>query len=409
MKRIVFAWELGKATGHTAQLVALAKEFHRRHWDVVFVLRNPESLTAMPVGFEYRLLPAPYKPVLAKPGQSIIQPLLFSDDLLPAGYGEPELLASLLLSWRDTLALLEPDVVVCQAAPPALLAARQLSLVRVNFGRGYDVPPLCRPMPALRYWESVSLQQRQDREDVVMRNINTAMTLLGWAEVPDFASVLEADLRFCCDFPELSHYPTDLDDRKRLHTGPLLFLEQGESVTWRATSGRRILVQMQAYMTVLPNCLKALRQMPDEWDIIVVCPGLPEGLTTRINRPNLRVYGHALRFSSLLPDCNLLINYASAGMVHAAALHGIPLLMFPTHIEQNMVARAVVRTGMGISLGIDAASDDIVVGIRKLLTDTQYLRCAQSLASKYAGHDTDKLAARLADQIGDQVAQSRAP
>ncbi|MFM1896996.1 MAG: hypothetical protein RLZZ385_2070, partial [Pseudomonadota bacterium] len=223
MKRILFAWELGKATGHVSQLLSLGREFARRGWEVEFLLRNPAALTSLQPDYSHRLLQAPYAPTVplaADDARALAHPLLYSDDLLANGYGDAGSLAALLRQWRDHFENVEPTVVVCQSAPTALLAAMDLPMLRVNLGRGYDVPPLAIPMPTLRYWEPVTLAQRQQREDIIMDVINGARYRLHLPRLESFASILEAHLSLRCDFPELSHYPPDPQNIEPDHLGP---------------------------------------------------------------------------------------------------------------------------------------------------------------------------------------------
>lgn len=291
---------MGKATGHVTQLVDLARAFQRRGWDVRFALRNPDALWTLAPELAAGVLPAPFHQPTAEETLSGPTPLLYFDELLGCGWETEAQLTRLVQGWQAIFDATAPTVLVSQAAPTALLAARGRDILTVNLGRGYDVPPLNTPMWPLAYWKSVTLADRQAREDVAVASVNALLRQQGLAPVPDFATVLRADLSLRCDFAELSHYPPDYHPEPDAHLGPFYRLDQGEEVHWLAGFRYRVLVYLQGYMPGTLPTLLALHRLPTDHDVVFVCPGMPPHIIARLTKPNIRLYGSAVRFDALL-------------------------------------------------------------------------------------------------------------
>src|SRR5688572_17342915 len=93
--------------------------------------------------------PAPRLPVAEPPDPS---PLNLSHILLNLGFGNAAALAGALAGWKSLIRVLQPDAIVCDYAPTALLAGRAAGLPCLAVGSGFSLPPVADPMPSLRSW-----------------------------------------------------------------------------------------------------------------------------------------------------------------------------------------------------------------------------------------------------------------
>ena len=399
--RVLFAWEVGKNYGHVTQIVDVAKVLAEQGAEIFMALQRPEALKNFAGDLEYRLLQAPYHPVgPPKPGERRTVPLCYPDDLLPCGYDDPDEIAALIQCWRSLYELAQPDVLVAQAAPTALLAARGMKFKTAALGRSYDMPPLTAPMPSLRYWEDTDKKTIVEHEARVLKNINEALSSLKLLRLKKFSEMLEVDAEFLCTFEELDHYPS----RKGAnYCGPFVKTDSGAKLDWNKGARKRIFAYIRLGTPAFAPAVNALLRLPADHDVIIAAPGIAAETVKKASKPNVRFADGPVRLDRLMKDCDLAVNHASAGICCALALAGVPMLMFPNHIEQLMFARAVGRAGLGRGMIGKLSENDILKTIGHILTEPQYKARAAALAKKYDDFDTGSLAERIAGDIAALV------
>ncbi|NJM35621.1 MAG: hypothetical protein HC850_14020 [Rhodomicrobium sp.] len=144
MKVALFANEAGGGLGHIGRLAALAAEMKRRGWRTVLSmvrLRYTERFTA---AFD-SILPAPGWP--GTMGEKWFRVLLgpkirassYAGILTGFGGGDPRAVAIQLRSWDGMFRLIEPDAVIGDYAPGAMIAAAG-RLPSIAVGSGFTVP-----------------------------------------------------------------------------------------------------------------------------------------------------------------------------------------------------------------------------------------------------------------------------
>src|SRR5690606_26061110 len=107
--------------------------------------------------------------------------------------------------WRGVMDLAEPDLVLADYAPTALLAAAYLGIPRLSIGNGFAVPPQRSPWPSIRPDANVSPSRLSAVEGQLDRQVAQAHNCLGWR-----ASLRVRELFSPVDlldtFAELDHY-----------------------------------------------------------------------------------------------------------------------------------------------------------------------------------------------------------
>jgi len=398
--RVLFAWEMGRNFGHVAEVASVATLLARDGAEVFLALQNPGAALAFVGDARIRLLQAPFR-APRRPAPDF-RPLAYPDELLSCGYESAASLVPLLLCWRSLFELVRPDLLVAEAAPTALLAARGMGFARAMLGNGYDIPPPLRPLPALRYWEKPDSDELQRRERAVTATINQALTQLGMARIDALADLLDCEKTFLCTFPELDHYghrPATVYYRNNHNA------TSGVAVDWSGGAKRRIFAYLRPDAPVFGACLQALAQLPPGHDAIVAAPGLASADCERLGSARMRVLNQPVRLAGLLARCDLGLNHASFGVCSLLAAHGVPSLMFPQHVEQLMLARAMLKAELGLAMVPQADARQIGAAIGRLLTEGRFRQSAHAFAQRHAAErdDPEPVAEQIARELRELV------
>lgn len=395
--RVLFAWEMGRNFGHITQILPVAEALARRGLKVDLALRNPAAMSQFGGSTDFRVVQAPYRsPGKPQPGEAPPPVLLYSDDLLHCGYNDASSLATLMSEWESLFEQLQPDVIVAQAAPTALLVSHGKKYRRFTLGRGYDIPPATSPQRPLRHWETGDPLELASREARILSTINAALQIRGREPLTTFCDFLKVEKTFLCALKETDHYP----DRGRVpYYGSPATSDSGTELMWAPGAVQRIFAYIRPEKKVSIPVIQALLRLPANIDIIVAAPGVNDSVLKGLKRPGVRIISGPVRLDPLLPHCDLLISHASSGICNTALRAGIPLLMFPNHIEQLMQARAIARQGAGLGVAGGMSPDGVLQAIGRVLREPHFRNAARAIQEKYRDLDPDQVADRIAAEI----------
>uniref|UniRef100_UPI0025BD6080 hypothetical protein n=1 Tax=Aquabacterium sp. TaxID=1872578 RepID=UPI0025BD6080 len=209
MAKIVLAWENGGGMGHAGRLSEMARALLARGHDVTLAWREPRLVPVLlPDLIAHASLHVAHVPVcqIAPDHPALPRPVRNQADLLLcAGYFDPALVTPALSFWLDLLRTLQPDVLVADHAPAALLAAAsQPGLRTAQVGTGYFQPPRTEPWPSLRFWEP----QPPDpaHADTALQTVRAAQAACGLPPLGALVDLLDTDLDLLLNWPELLPY-----------------------------------------------------------------------------------------------------------------------------------------------------------------------------------------------------------
>lgn len=398
--RALFTWELGNNIGHLTHIMNVSKKLSEQGWEIFFALKNPIALKNFNIEFPYKVLQAPHQP----PAQVSSEPLTYAEDLIGCGYENTENLKALIKCWLDIFDIVNPDAIISEASPTALLAGKACGLTTFSFGSGFNVPPLTTPMQSLQHWENYTSAFLLERETKILSNINAALKELGFSGFCSVADALECNKRFICTVTELDHYPSKHRDRSRTeYFGPFFKTDVGKEYKWKKDKLKRIFVYLQPHSHAFQACLDALCKLPANYDSIIAAPGLPQEMSDKLDNSNLRISNEIVKLDTLLENCDLAITHGSQGITSAFVLHGIPVLMCPNHIEQLMFAKAVDNIDVGQIASLPYASDDIEKRIKDIFGDDEIKKNNVKMSEKYKDYNVEKQAEKIAVEIDTQT------
>ena len=386
--RALLVWELGDNFGHAGLLIRIGEELAAKGVEVYVALQDTLKAAPFLKNQNITLLAAPYGRIHTKPRpEGPPRPVLtYADDVALCGYDRADELASLLRAWHGLFDLVQPDILVADAAPTALIAAQGRPFIKVISGLGYGVPPLETPMPPFRYWEQHDPAVLLEREQQTLAIINQAQTLLGRARFAAFQDAIRTDAQFLTTFKEMDHYKNRTSGN---YIGPFFINDRGLELTWQKDRpAKRIFAYLYPRRKTFAAAFDALRQLKE--DTILIAPGLPQDVIDRCQSPYLRIVTAPVRTDLLTGDADLFISHGGGSTVVQFLLAGVPQLLIPSHIEQMIFANRMQEQTFGLFATAKMTPDQIRGQITTLLTDPSYRTAVQGFAARYADFTPEK-------------------
>jgi UDP:flavonoid glycosyltransferase YjiC (YdhE family) len=405
MARIFLAWEFGGNFGHISGLAPIAAELCRRGHEVIAGLANiqdgPRFLPA-----EVHLLQAPrYQPAKPEKGRKAAnspQPHTYGDLMLMSGYEDIEQLSTLVRSWRALLQLIAPDLVLFESAPTATLAARGLSFVKVGFGSGYSLPPRVNPLPPMLPHLNLPFPELERRERALVGGVNEALAKNGIEPIKSMRDLFELDATLVKSVPELDQYGARSDVE---YVGPSYSLDAGGAVEFPPGSGPCVFLYLRPIQaSTTESVVQDLIRAP--WRAIAVLPTATNEQLQRLHVPHVRASARPARLAKLVKTADLCVCHSAVGTGAAFLFAGVPLVLLPTNLEQEMSAKRVLELGAGV---IPAPREPGGYGalIQRALANPSLRENAQKIAQRYGAEDETTRVRATCDRL-ERALQARA-
>jgi UDP:flavonoid glycosyltransferase YjiC (YdhE family) len=220
------------------------------------------------------------------------------------------------------------------------------------------------------------------------------LTKLGEQPLSALHELFDADEDFLCTFPELDHYPARKGGQ---YCGPVFHAESSGVPAWPEHGTRRICVYIRPDMPSFAVLREALRTLP--YAVLWIAPGADARVMRRHETPRLKFTDKPVDLARAAAAADAAVLYGSHGTTAAMLLAGLPLALFPNHVEQMLVSRNVARLGAGLVRPRAVQLDAVRASITAVVEDARYRRSAMAFASMYASFDprcvADGVAARV--------------
>lgn len=381
MARILIAWEMGEAFGHLARCMQLALGLHARGNDVSLVLKDVRLPTTQGLVHGITVLPAPLTP---SAGVKRSQPINYADVLRMSGFMEAQDIHARLKAWQGILALTQPDALVADYAPTALLAAHIAGIPHLAIGNGFTIPPDVSPWPSIRPWEDIAGEELIRAETQLDYANAQAQKMLGYSK-----AVRMRDLFGTQDildtFAELDHYGARAEGT---YIGGMGNVPQAMRVDWQSQSSRKVLAYLRPSVPGFMTMMQALSRLDAE--VLCIAPGVQPELAKRLATRRLRIALAAIDLPHLLEQADLAVGYGNSGFTTQALLAGIPLLMRPKHVEQALFAGRVEALEAGKLLSGKLDASQAFSALQTLLEEPSYRQAAQTFKSRYQGFSAEQ-------------------
>ena len=395
MARVLFIWEAGADYGHLMRLASLGRELVRRDIAPVFALRDLTHVQTLLGDLPCTVLQSPtWQGVVS----GLPPPLGPAETLLRLGFLHPQALAGMVRAWRALIELVQPDLLVLDFAPTALLATRGLQLPRVLLGDTFALPPRRTPLPPYRWWRPESALRMAESERHALEGANTVLAQWGQPAMARLSDLYEADETLVTAYEEFDQFPGRDAAGERLHYwGALPGLEAGDAPDWPKVDGPRVFAYLKPRARDFDAVLAALKALPVA--VALHAPGMSVAARRQHLAANLRFHARPLRMADVLSQAALGICHAGAGTTQALITAGIPALLLPEHVEQMMTARRAAELGAALVVDHEKPPPNLKRLLQRLLDEAAFTDAARAVQARHAGDDPVQRLQRVVDRL----------
>lgn len=345
MSHILYCWEMGGALGHIVPFSRVAAELIAQGHKVTCVVTDLSHAPRLLEKHGVAWLPAPRLPA----GPQNFRPLNHADIFHGVGYDSPERLYALLTAWRQLLALLRPDRVICEYAPTAGLAAKTMNYPVVCLDTGFYMPPISDPMPPLRENEAAGIELLRASEQRTLGVINQAMKRLHKNELGQFGDLFDHEVWYP-NWCEFNHFGPHSPEK---HLGQIFGDSGGADPVWPKGEGPRAFAYIKPGHVNSEAVLDAA--VAQGYRLLAYLPGFPAHALDRLRQSGRVIVSDTpVRLGELDDGVDIGIWHSPTGSVGRCLDKGMRMLYLPLHAEQERACSAVLRAGLPAHVSVQA-------------------------------------------------------
>lgn len=328
MARILCAWELGSDLGHLSHLRLPIEMALQLGHEVVLAARHlarvKEVLGDMPITY----LQAPFKQYPMAADQSAFPS--YTHLLARQCFQGVDELEAYLRAWTALFHLVQPDMVLYEHSPTALIASRACRFKKVLVGNGFAIPPVSGApfAPFITTPRTDDIRAALCADDaVLLQVINLALSRLdigGFAAVQDIYG--QADEQWLMTLPALDHFGSRPEQRYLGVEAP----RARAAPVWPTGSGPKVF----GYLHAIPSLEKLLQDLlAANVCALLHVRNLPPSLKAAYTSENLHFIDHLVDLSLVAQQTAWVINHGNHNTVASFLRAGIPQLVIPMHQE----------------------------------------------------------------------------
>lgn len=387
--RILLAWEFGAGRSHAAKLAAVGAHLRAAGADCLAALYEPGADTSfarlgIPV-VQNVVWPARRRlqqPVEARPIRGL------GDVLANLGLLSPETLAAGIAHYDGLFALFRPDVVLCENAFGALLAARG-QVPAIAFGTTACLPPVLGDRLALR--DDAGADTPAWPEQEVVDGLNAGLRAAGRPQLSNLAALLGEAAAV------MPFGPAEFDLFAGQRTAPLLppWLPDMTPPEPARGAGTEVFAYLHGFLQQSPQVMESLVRLP--------CP-------TRLHMPGLapewraRMPAHVVVEAAPVPPAEIVararavLHHGGQQLTALCLAAGLPQIILAKEATNLLAGKLVVGRGLGHACHVGALTRDwIPRNVDAVFADAAMGARAREAARDYAAWFGDDPTHRVAD------------
>ena len=383
MTRILLCWELGTDYQHLLSLQSVARFYQSKGYEVWVAGRDVTKLKRLFSDVAIQVIQAPFADSVAEIGVEKQAPRSYADFLRRCGFHHADALSGLVSAWRNLFSFIKPDLLLLDHAPVALLSARGLSMggrfingsaflgrfsetetvAKVAVGVPFSVPDDNRPAGVF-FAGDLATNDIVRFEDELVKVINKVCMEFSIARINNLADLF-ADFDKCIfqTYSELDHYGyRSAEQRHKTSYVGATIPEFSEPAVFPHFKGPKIYCHVKGSAET-PVLLKTLQAI--ECSAIVLVDGIPESIINAHRSRHILYVHQPVSMRDVLDKTTFAILNGGVNSVSLFMKAGIPVALFPLHIEQFLMAKRVEALNAGVQLNL-ADVDSALQGLQKV-------------------------------------------
>ena len=347
--KIVCIWELGDELGHVSRLHDIAQKLQPQ-FDVYFILKDLSRSHPFTEDTDITVFQAP----VWLPKMRMQRPIAcLADTLLLKGYLEANTLHSLVTSWRNLLALIQPNLIIFDYAPTAMLAALDLSIPKISIGTGFADPA---PGHPIADWRALSTGQPQQgdqliaqQETNVLNSINGVGKKLGLPALTRLSDLFQNTHTLlntypCFDLYEPQRSAPDVTTQVQYCLTPLTSNHQ-KKAQFPDSANHKVLAYLKPHHPQFPQLIEALALCKSH--CIVACPFPHAKEFKKHENPTLQIHFELIDLIDGLEQADVFIGHGNMSSICESLQLHTPTMVLPIQLEQLITGKSVVKNAVG--------------------------------------------------------------
>lgn len=291
--------------------------------------------------------------------------------------GSRRSIAARCAAWQAIYDSVQPDVLIADHSPVALLTAQTYPFQRVALGQSFTLPDAVPFLPDLRPQMTKGLKPSRKEEDSLLDDFNHWLTTQGHDGLTSVSDVYHKGSTLILNtIAEVDPFAPRRSNCEYLGT----WNAQGTgAATWPAYPGKRLLAYVKPFRT-LPTLLTQLQRL--RASSLIVCPGIPEHYLASTRGTRVTIIREPVDLEAAMNECDLAIGHGTHAFSCSALLAGKPQLMLPLNLEQRLTAQRIQARGAG-RMADHQAPKKMILALRSLWESDTYQLAAEAVAAAY--------------------------
>lgn len=388
-KTVLIIWEHGGNLGHLSRLLPIAIALRNAHWKVVFSVADEAATRRYLSSADFTFTKMPRIPARAAAYAS--GPLNHAEILLRMGFERVSEALFTIEQWHALFETVKPVTVLVDASPLALYAAHSAGIPAVVIGHGFEIPPEQEPRPCFMPWienSAVKAAELEVRLEESLGELAKAVPACYGEKAPtSLKALFRSDRVALCAWPELDHFDRNagIASSAGAYTGPIWSEPlAGEVLNWPDGDGPKVLCYLNLRDKRHDLIWQALKSHGA--NVLVVSPSDVPKACEAARGWGIKVVERPVQLGPLMKDCDAVVGHGGMGLTSMALHAGKPVLLFPEHMEQTILAYRLSKQGLALGTIRLKVKTGITAKVDQLLTSETLKQQARKFSLLHSGY-----------------------
>jgi UDP:flavonoid glycosyltransferase YjiC (YdhE family) len=396
MNTILFCWELGDDLGHLGQIHPIAHEFIRKKNKIFIAVKDLSKVHIFNWDKRIKFIQSPiWLPRLRKP----IKNKSFAEILIYKGYHSPITLQALAEGWINLFHLVQPQIIIFDHSPTALLASSGLNIPRVILSNPFITPPAGTPPVNIRPWEEIDPHSMEENERYIVKVINKVAINLGVPTIKYVSDLFNTEKHILSGVKELDFYRETRGNVS--YKKSVLAVAGLTEPKWSSTASVKIFAYVKYGSEQAALTLSILASL----DTDVVCyyaEAKPEHYEKFISE-KMHISNTPFDLTSVYAEADVIVSHGGIGMVHSALQSGCPMILLPLQLEQQNTAYTLEKMKIAVTISSATTIENARESIYKLFNSPVYFENAKLFSESIKNSDALSSEQEICNEIENLI------